>query len=222
MTIEDVRATSMFQNLLKKIWVWGKLMRKLAKKYPKKKAFFKDMLHELGGNLEYLKGEDLNRHYSTLVTKTKATTYELKWIEDLVHKLWSPVVVKYDQHAYFSTSHWGPKRQSFYGYASNLTSSKDVYSRRRIIAVTRLTIMKKYDYGHLEEIEVLMARSIMFGLLYQRRLMRKWSNLDKKMAWVLVQDIDKQLYQRRLMRNLEMFVGGRIYEKDLKLLERTI
>ncbi|GKF81151.1 hypothetical protein Tco_0239753, partial [Tanacetum coccineum] len=48
----------------------------------------------------------------------------------------------------------GPKRQSFYGYASKLTSSKDVYSRRRIIAVTRLTIRKKYDYGHLEEIEV--------------------------------------------------------------------
>ncbi|GKB08874.1 hypothetical protein Tco_0837186 [Tanacetum coccineum] len=33
-------------------------------------------------------------------------------------------------------------------------SSKDVYSRKRIIAVTRLTIMKKYDYDHLEEIEV--------------------------------------------------------------------
>ncbi|GKE83857.1 hypothetical protein Tco_1557599, partial [Tanacetum coccineum] len=66
----------------------------------------------------------------------------------------SPVVVKYDQRAYFGTSHWGPKRQSFYGYASNLTSSKDVYSRRRIIAVTRLKIMKMYDYGHLEEIEV--------------------------------------------------------------------
>ncbi|GJZ30186.1 hypothetical protein Tco_0575233 [Tanacetum coccineum] len=30
----------------------------------------------------------------------------------------------------------------------------DVYSRKQIIAVTRLTIMKKYDYGHLEEIEV--------------------------------------------------------------------
>ncbi|GJZ55354.1 hypothetical protein Tco_0610547 [Tanacetum coccineum] len=85
---------------------------------------------------------------------TKAATYELKWIEDLVPELWSPVQLKYDQHAYFGTSHWGPKCQSFYGYASNLTSSKDVYSRRRIIAVTRLTIMKKYDYGHLEEIEV--------------------------------------------------------------------
>ncbi|GKD24762.1 hypothetical protein Tco_1230976 [Tanacetum coccineum] len=36
----------------------------------------------------------------------------------------------------------------------NMTSSKDVYSKKQIIAVTRLTIMKKYDYGHLEEIEV--------------------------------------------------------------------
>ncbi|GKD29535.1 hypothetical protein Tco_1240313 [Tanacetum coccineum] len=35
-----------------------------------------------------------------------------------------------------------------------MSSSKDVYSRKRIIAVTRLKIMKKYDYGHLEEIEV--------------------------------------------------------------------
>ncbi|GJY43172.1 hypothetical protein Tco_0431385 [Tanacetum coccineum] len=99
-------------------------------------------------------GEDLSRRYSTLVTKTKAGTYDLKWIRDLVPKLWSPVQVKYDQHAYLGTSHWGPKRQSFYGYASNMASSKDAYSRRRIIMVTRLKIMKKYDYGHLEEIEV--------------------------------------------------------------------
>ncbi|GJY11341.1 hypothetical protein Tco_0379526 [Tanacetum coccineum] len=86
--------------------------------------------------------------------QTKAATYELKWIEDLVPKLWSPVQLKYNQHAYFGTSHWGLKRQSFYGYASNLTSSKDVYSRRRMIAVTRLTFMKKYDYSHLEDIKV--------------------------------------------------------------------
>ncbi|GJX06869.1 hypothetical protein Tco_0194801 [Tanacetum coccineum] len=46
------------------------------------------------------------------------------------------------------------KRQHFYGFAANTSSSKDVYSKKRIIAVTRLTIMKMYDYGHLEEIEV--------------------------------------------------------------------
>ncbi|GJT54217.1 hypothetical protein Tco_0989271 [Tanacetum coccineum] len=33
-------------------------------------------------------------------------------------------------------------------------SSKDVYSKKRIIAVTSLKIMKRYDYGHLDEIEV--------------------------------------------------------------------
>nr|GFA29505.1 hypothetical protein [Tanacetum cinerariifolium] len=38
-----------------------------------------------------------SRRYSTFVTKTKAATYELKWIEDLVHELWSPVQLKYDQ-----------------------------------------------------------------------------------------------------------------------------
>nr|GEU76402.1 hypothetical protein [Tanacetum cinerariifolium] len=48
----------------------------------------------------------------------------------------------------------GPKFQRFYGYASNLTSSKDVYSRRRIIAVTIQKIMKKYDYDHLEDNKV--------------------------------------------------------------------
>ncbi|GJR72517.1 putative ribonuclease H-like domain-containing protein, partial [Tanacetum coccineum] len=42
-------------------------------------------------DLEYLKGGDLSKRYSTSVTKTKAATYELKWIEDLVPELWSPM-----------------------------------------------------------------------------------------------------------------------------------
>ncbi|GJU09662.1 hypothetical protein Tco_1132058 [Tanacetum coccineum] len=260
----------------------------------------------INNDLEYLKHGDLSRRYSTSVTKTKAATYELKWIKDLVPELWN------------------------------------VYSRRRIITVTRLKIVKKYDYGHLEEIEVhrddqklytfkegdfkrlplydiedlllllvqqkltnltiderydlnmalhMYTRRIVIQRLvkdlqlgvesYQKKLnltkpdtyrsnlrnktaytsysdphgiiyvdqykrkrlmhadelykfrdgtlndvryalhniaagirmeyppMRKWSNLDKKKAWVMVQDMDKQLYQRRLMRNLEKFVGGR-------------
>ncbi|GJW84067.1 hypothetical protein Tco_0157212 [Tanacetum coccineum] len=236
---------------------------------------------------------------------------------------------KYVQHAYLGTSHWGLKRQRFYGYASNMTSSKDVYSKRRIIVVTRLRIMKMYDYGHLEEIKVrrddqklytfkegnfkrlrlqdiedmllLLVQQKLTNLTineryalnvalrmytkriviqrrvkdlqlgvksYQKKLnltkpdtfrnrlvradelhkfsdgtlddvwsalnditkgirmeylpMRKWSNLDKKRARVMVQDIDKQLYKRRLMRNLEKFVDGRKYGNDLRLLERTI
>nr|GEU42259.1 hypothetical protein [Tanacetum cinerariifolium] len=217
-------------------------------------------------DLEYLKGGDSTRRYSTSMTKIKAVTYELIWIKDLVPKL------------------------------------------RRIIAVTRLTIMKKYDYGNLKEIEVLRDDQQLYAfkegnfkklrlqdnehmllLLVQQKLtnliiderldlnvalrmftrciviqrrskrkilmrtdelhkfsdgtlndvrttlhdvaaglrmnylpMRRWSNLDKKRARVMVQDIDKQLYQRRLMRNLENFIGGRPYGEDLRLLGRTI
>ncbi|GKD99952.1 hypothetical protein Tco_1387936, partial [Tanacetum coccineum] len=77
----------------------------------------------INNDLEYLKGEDLSRRYSTSVMKIKAATYEIKWIEEL--------------------------------FAANMTSSKDVYSKKRINTVTRLLIMKKYEYGHLEEFEVL-------------------------------------------------------------------
>nr|GFB15316.1 hypothetical protein [Tanacetum cinerariifolium] len=62
------------------------------------------------------------------------------------------------------------------------------------------------------------------GIIYvdqnkRKRLMRadelhKFSD-DKKRARVMVQDTDRQLYQRRLMRNLEKFVGGRVYKNDL-------
>ncbi|GJX08414.1 hypothetical protein Tco_0196346 [Tanacetum coccineum] len=34
--------------------------------------------------------------------------------------------------------------------------------------------------------------------------------------------IDRQLLERRLMRSLEKFVGGREYGEDLRLLQRTI
>ncbi|GJS44005.1 hypothetical protein Tco_0569048, partial [Tanacetum coccineum] len=45
----------------------------------------------INNDLEYLKGRDLSRRYSTSVTKIKAATYDLKWIKDLVQELWSPV-----------------------------------------------------------------------------------------------------------------------------------
>ncbi|GKD52111.1 hypothetical protein Tco_1281087 [Tanacetum coccineum] len=41
----------------------------------------------INNDLEYLKGGDLSRRYSTSMTKTKAATYDLKWIEDLVPEL---------------------------------------------------------------------------------------------------------------------------------------
>ncbi|GKB24038.1 hypothetical protein Tco_0863439 [Tanacetum coccineum] len=47
---------------------------------------------------------------------------------------------------------------------------------------------------------------------------RRWSNLDKKRSRIMIKDIDRQLLDRRLMRSLERFFGGRYYEEDPRLL----
>ncbi|GJZ99634.1 hypothetical protein Tco_0672185 [Tanacetum coccineum] len=51
---------------------------------------------------------------------------------------------------------------------------------------------------------------------------RRWSTLEKKRAHFMIKDINKLLKERRMMRSLEQFVGGRLYGTDLRLLQRTI
>ncbi|GKE72725.1 hypothetical protein Tco_1534766 [Tanacetum coccineum] len=51
---------------------------------------------------------------------------------------------------------------------------------------------------------------------------RTWSTLEKKIAHFMINDINKLLKEKRMMRSLEKFVGGRLYGTDLRLLQRTI
>ncbi|GKE15436.1 hypothetical protein Tco_1423013 [Tanacetum coccineum] len=93
---------------------------------------------------------------NTRVTKTKMADYgNIKRIEDLVpNSIWSEIPVSYDKYALWGISHWGRKRQQFYRYAANKESAKDVYSRRRIIVVTKLQIIEWHGYKHLDWITV--------------------------------------------------------------------
>nr|GFC68086.1 hypothetical protein [Tanacetum cinerariifolium] len=219
-----------------------------------------------------------------------------------------------------------------YGYAVNQESARDVYSKRRIIAVTELQIVEWHDYKHLDWISVrrdddqiykfkegdfkrlrlqdiedmmlllvqgklsnltvkehlafnvslrMFTKSIVIkrrvedlqlgvesyqkklnltkldtyrpdlrrceaytahsnprGFIYQNkdkknRLMRIdelhkflpptiWRKGDKDRAAAMIQAIEKMLKTRRIMRSLEKFVGGRLYEGDFRLLQRTI
>ncbi|GJX94754.1 hypothetical protein Tco_0349340 [Tanacetum coccineum] len=85
----------------------------------------------INNDLKYLRGGSSSRKYTTSTTKTKAVKYDIQGIKDM-----------------------GPKRQRFYGFASNMVSKYDVYSSNRIIGVSKVKVMKWYDYGYLEEIEV--------------------------------------------------------------------
>ncbi|GJZ28029.1 hypothetical protein Tco_0572676 [Tanacetum coccineum] len=98
--------------------------------------------HFLNNDLEYLKGGSSSHK--------------------IPRSTWSEVQVVYDKHVYWGTYHWGPKCQRFYGYATNLETSKDVYSKHRIIVVASLKIMEFFGYKHLEEITVRRQDDVLY------------------------------------------------------------
>nr|GFB38097.1 hypothetical protein [Tanacetum cinerariifolium] len=159
--------------------------------------------HFINNNLEYLRGGASSRKYTTSVTKTKAAYYgHIKWIEDLVARtMWIQEPLNYDKHALLGVSHTGRKRQQFYGFAVNWESALDVYSKRRIIVVIDLKIVKWHNYKHLDWIS---------GIRMQYLPQTIWRKGDKDRAAAMIQVIDKMLKTRRIMRSLERFVGGRL------------
>nr|GEW65604.1 hypothetical protein [Tanacetum cinerariifolium] len=108
--------------------------------------------HFINNDLKYLRGGASSRKYTTSITKTKAADYgQIKWIEDLVPRtMWIEEPIGYDKHALWGVSHCGRKRQQFYGFAVNRECAHDVYSKRRIIAITELKIVEWHNYKHLD------------------------------------------------------------------------
>nr|GEY26569.1 hypothetical protein [Tanacetum cinerariifolium] len=135
--------------------------------------------HFINNDLEYLCGGASSRKYTTSVTKTKVADYRhIKWIEDLVPRtMWSQEPIGYDKYALWGISHWGCKRQQFYGFAVNRKSARDVYSKCRIIAITELQILPKeaqphkarYDRSDLKRKEAYNAYSNPRGFIYQNK-----------------------------------------------------
>ncbi|GJU00081.1 hypothetical protein Tco_1110419 [Tanacetum coccineum] len=248
----------------------------------------------------------------------KATTDQLDWTKNEVKYR----LAMTSMHS--GESHIGGEKQQSYGFAANRESACDVYSKCRIIAVTKLQIIEWHNYKHLDWITVrkltnltveeclafnvslrMFTRSIVIqrrvedlqlgvesyqkklnltkpdtyrsdlkrreaytaysnprGFIYQNKdkknkLMRidelhkfsdgtlndvrtalndhlkgirmrciatvlSWRQSDRDKAGAMIQAIDKQLKTRRIMRSLEKFVGGRPYEGDFRLLQRTI
>ncbi|GKD48388.1 hypothetical protein Tco_1277364, partial [Tanacetum coccineum] len=74
-----------------------------------------------------------------------------------VPNIWVLVKVAYEKHALWGISYWREQRKSFYGYARGLQSRHDVYSMKRILAVTQVEVIRKHGYGYLKEIVVKRA-----------------------------------------------------------------
>ncbi|GJU87483.1 hypothetical protein Tco_1295029 [Tanacetum coccineum] len=153
-------------------------------------------------DLEYLKGGSLSNKYSTSVTKTKAATYEKL-------NLIKPDILRLDLRNKTAYTAYSNSQGLIY---------KDQNNRNRLMRTDEL---HKFSDGTLNYVRTAL-HDITWGIRMVYLLKRKWSGLDKRRARVMIHDIDKQLFQRRLMRNLEKFIGGREYVEDPRLLEWTI
>nr|GEW06641.1 putative reverse transcriptase domain-containing protein [Tanacetum cinerariifolium] len=129
----------------------------------------------------------------------------------------------------------GSCKSLFYGFAINKESARDVYSKRRIIAVTELQIVEWHNYKHLDWITNKDKQNRLMridelhkfsddtfndvrtalddhpkGIRIQYLPQTIWRRSDKDRAATMIQSIDKQLKTRRIMWSLEKFVGSRL------------
>ncbi|GKE62197.1 hypothetical protein Tco_1512564, partial [Tanacetum coccineum] len=161
--------------------------------------------HFFNNDLAYLSGGVSSRTYATFVIKTKAADYgHIKWIEDLVPNIiWSEVSVNYDKHAIWGISHWGRKRQQFYGFATNRESARDVYSKCRIIAVTNLQIVEWHGYKHLDWITVRKLTNL---------------NVDDRLAFgISLRMFTRSIVIQRRVEDLQL--GVESYQKKLNIIK---
>nr|GEY13382.1 hypothetical protein [Tanacetum cinerariifolium] len=112
------------------------------------------------------------------------------------------------------------KRKEAYSAYSNprgfIYQNKD--KRNRLIQIHELY---KFSDGKLTDVRTALDDRLK-GIQMQYLPTSIWRKSDKDRAAAMIQAIDKMLKTRRIMKSLERFVGGRLYEGDLRMLQRTI
>ncbi|GJS66300.1 hypothetical protein Tco_0680864 [Tanacetum coccineum] len=170
-------------------------------------------------DLKYLQGGISTITYTSSLIKKKAAQYDLPGIEDMVINIWVPVKKKINVTKPEITKSGIRKRDPYTPY-QDLQGFiyVDNNGRNRLMQSDEL-----YTFG--DKISTRLRTSLdditkNIRMEYLRK--RRWSTLEKKRANIMIKVIDKQLKERRLMRNLKKFIGGRHYGTDLRLLQRTI
>ncbi|GJU88892.1 hypothetical protein Tco_1301315 [Tanacetum coccineum] len=130
---------------------------------------------------------------------------DLEYLRDDLwpNSMWSQTIVKYDKFALWGISHWGKKRRQFYAFATLRESARDVYSKRRIIAVTKVEIVEWHDYKHLDWITVRRDDDVLY-------------NVEERIAF----NVSLRMFTRRVViqrRVEDLQLGVESYQKKLNL-----
>nr|GEX60126.1 hypothetical protein [Tanacetum cinerariifolium] len=85
----------------------------------------------------------------------------------------------------------------------------------------RINELHKFSDGTLNDVRTALD-DLLKGIRMRYLPQTIWRKSDKDRAAAMIQAIDKMLKTRRIMKSLEKFVGGRLYEGDFRMLQRTI
>ncbi|GKD48881.1 hypothetical protein Tco_1277857 [Tanacetum coccineum] len=112
------------------------------------------------------------------------------------------------------------KRRKDYTSYSNprgfIYQNKDKKNR-----LMRIDELHKFSDGTLNDVQTALNDHLK-GIRMKYLPQTIWRQSDRDNAGAMIQAIDKQLKTMRIMRSLEKFIGGRPYEGDFRLLQRTI
>nr|GEY26395.1 hypothetical protein [Tanacetum cinerariifolium] len=112
------------------------------------------------------------------------------------------------------------KRKEAYTAYSNprgfIYQNKD--NQNRLMCI--IDELQKFSDDTLNDVRIVLDDRLK-GIRMQYLPQTIWRRSDKDRAATMIQAIDKQLKTRRIMRSLEKFVGGRLYEGDFRLLQRS-
>ncbi|GJZ89657.1 hypothetical protein Tco_0661439 [Tanacetum coccineum] len=96
---------------------------------------------------------------------------------------------------------------------------EDKSKKKRLMCVDKI---HKFCDGKSVQ-NILHQRLKNFSLGYNKDMpLREWTTKDKRRTCIMLNKINDQLFKRRVLKSLEVLVGGRKIETDKQLLQRIV
>nr|GEW57395.1 hypothetical protein [Tanacetum cinerariifolium] len=129
-------------------------------------------------DLKYLQGGILTMTYTTSITKTKATQYDLPGIKDMIQNIWSPIKVAYDKQAL-----WDELYKFSDGTLTTLQSLVDDITKNILVEY-----LPQRRWSLLEKKRGLIIVKAIDKKLKERRMMRSFKKFIARDLWKVCND----------------------------------
>nr|GEU40314.1 hypothetical protein [Tanacetum cinerariifolium] len=161
--------------------------------------------------------EDLEDLYKLVKSRYGST----RPVDNIDYLLWSDTKTMFEPHVEDETF---PGIEFKELYTSSFDPPGVIYEDlNKLKRVMRADELYKFSDETLKTIrDEIHHRVLNFHLGYNKEMSRrKWSATDKRRSELMVKLINKQMRERRIIKNLERLVGARELEMDYRLMTRT-